>query len=167
VPAPDHPGHRELIAALVEALRDEERARREFRASLRRQAALLGQLSSLGLPTSTVVHRVARAQGLTLGLRERLRLAERFRKRRWRGTRCPADLGAAHGQSPSAASRSDWAIAPTDKESIMPKLVKRTTVTETEEFKEVEDGEEHEDEADEGEEEEEHEESTPARRRRR
>ncbi len=157
----------DLIADLVQALRAEESAREELRSARRRQAAALRELRALGIPSSRVAHRVAAARGLVLAFDERHRLAERLRKRRWRGTRCPDDLVSSHGQSSSAASRLDRALPPIDKESIMPTLVKRTTVTETEEFVEDPESTPEEDESDEEESEEAEEPDEPARSRRR
>jgi len=161
VPAAD------LLAALAEALLDEERARGQVRSALARQADILRQLRVLGLPDSTVAHRVASAQGITLPLAERLRMAERLRKRRSRRTGRPVDLAGADGLTPSATSSLSWAITPPQQEEAMAKLVKRTI---TEEY--VEEKDQDPDEVEEGAEEEEDgeepgEEEKPAKARRR
>jgi hypothetical protein len=155
------------LAALVEALLAEDGARREVRGALREQARLLRELRALGLPTTIVAHRVAVARGIALPIEERVRLANRLRKRAWRGTRGPTDLPGLDGLTPIAASPSDRALPPQRKEENMGKLIKRTI---TEEFVEEPDTEAEEQEAEEADEEEQaevEEDAPPARRRRR
>jgi hypothetical protein len=69
------------IADLVLALSDEEAARASVRDARARQADALIALRAAGLSIRAVAHRVARARGLTLPIGERLRFAERLRKR--------------------------------------------------------------------------------------
>lgn len=108
-----HPTAADLVAALVEVLAAEERARHEARVAVGRQARILHELRALGLPASTVAHRIAAAQGRALSLADRLRLAGRLRKLAWRrGTSGPAEVTEAHGQPVSVAASSDWAITP-------------------------------------------------------
>jgi len=169
-PATDH------LAELAQALRDEERARDEVRAVLNRQADLLRLLRSEGMTLPEVAHRVVRARGLVLPIAERLRLAERLRKRVSRRTTRPPNLAGSHGPAPSSIAPSDRALTPDHEEIDMPRIVKRTTVTEEyldrdklpeDEDQEVE-GEEDLDEHDgEAETEEEPEDATPRKRRRR
>lgn len=71
----------DLIADLVLALADEEGARCSLRAARIRQAELLRALRAEGIRLGVVAHRVARARGMVLPVGERLRLAERLRKR--------------------------------------------------------------------------------------
>ncbi len=156
-----------LVADLVKALLDEEAARREVRATLGRQAALLGELRGLGLPATRVAHRVAATRGLVLSLSDRLRLAGRLRKRAQRATACRADLAGAHGQTDPAVSPSEWALTPDDNESIMAKLVKRTITEEYEEKDQERDEDETEEEAEDVEEELEKEPAPSKRHRRR
>ncbi len=154
VPAPAD----DLIADLVQALLDEERARREVRAALRRQAELLHALRSEGFPATLVAHRVTSARGAVLPVRERLRVAQRLRKRALRETSRPAILAGAHGLTTVATSPSERALMPLHQESNMAaKLIKRVI---TEEFVEadedqealdaedVDESEDHDDEAD-------------------
>lgn len=150
---------------LLAALRDEESARAALRDALRRQAVALRELRRAGMVTSTIAAKVAKARGETLDLRHRLMLAERLRKRAWRGTHRPVDHAVADGQSPTPPPRSDRAMVPFYEEQVMPKLVKKTTVTE--EFVEPDD-QEVESETDETEEQDDEEETepTPSRRRR-
>ncbi len=71
----------DLIADLVQALLDEEAARGSAREARARQAELLRALRAEGIRLGVVAHRVARARGMVLPVGERLRLAERLRKR--------------------------------------------------------------------------------------
>ncbi len=131
MPRPDHPKHRELVAALLEVLVGEERARGEVRKALHRQAALLAELRSLGLPTTRVAHRLAFARGVPLSIGERLRLARRLRKRALRETRRPPILAASSGLPPLPTSPLDHrALTPGDEETNVAKLVKRTITEE-------------------------------------
>lgn len=75
----------DLIADLVLALDDEKEARCSLRTAQGRQAELLRALRSAGLRFQVIVHRVARARGIVLPLDEKLRFAERLRKRASRG----------------------------------------------------------------------------------
>jgi len=154
-----------LVDRLVRVLLAEEEARRAVREALREQAELLRELRAAGLPASRVAQRVALARGIVLPVRDRLRLAERLRKRAWRGTHRPRDLAAAHGLALAADSHSEGAIKPTnDLESNMGKLIKRTI---TEEYLEDEDREEEErDQEDGAEAEEAEDDDEPAPRRR-
>ena len=154
------------LADLLVALRDEDSARAALRDALHRQAVALWELRRAGMVTSTIAAKVAKARGETLDLRHRLKLAERLRKRAWRGTHRPVDHAVADGQSPIRTPPSDRAMVPINEEQIMPKLVKKTTVTE--EYVEPDDNDEIEDaEADvEDEAEESEEEPAPTRRRR-
>ena len=124
-PAADH------LTELAQALLDEERARDEVRAVLNRQADLLRLLRSEGMTLPEVAHRVVRARGLVLPIAERLRLAERLRKRVSRRTTRPPNLAGSHGLPPTSIAPSDRALTPDHQESNMAKLVKRTI---TEEF---------------------------------
>ena len=155
-----------LLAALADALLDEEKARSSVRAALRRQADLLQQLQRLGLPATRVAHRLGAARGEALSPGDRQRVARRLRKRAERETTRRAEHSGAHGLTASAISPSDRAITPDQKETPMAKLVKRTV---TEEFIE-EQPEEHdedleEEEAEDGGEEADEPEAKPARRR--
>jgi len=160
------------LAQLAQALLDEERARAEVRSAVHRQAVALRELRALGLPASTVAYRVAHARGLVLALPDRLRLAARLRKRAWRGTRCPDEVALSHGPALRTAPPCDRALPPESQENEMPRVVKRTTVTE--EFldpestdEEQDEVEEDVDEAEDAEEEPESAAPTPRRRRRR
>ncbi len=129
-----------LIAELVGALIAEERARQAVRAALREQGRLLHSLRAAGLPAGAVAHRVAAVRGIALPVRDRLRLAERLRKRAWRGTHRPVDLTGAHGQPSAADPRSDRAITPRREDPMAGKIVRKTTTT-VEEFTEKADEE--------------------------
>ncbi len=119
-----------LVDRLVAALFGEEEARRAVGDALREQARLLRELRAVGLPASRVAQRVALARGLVLPIEDRLRLAERLRKRAWRGTRRPADLALPHGQTASADSRSERAIMPVHGETTMPERLIKRVITE-------------------------------------
>jgi len=160
------------LADLVQALLAEEKARGEVREAVHRQALALRELRQLGMPASTVAHRVAHARGLVLALPDRLRLAERLRKRRWRGTRCPDEVVVSHGPGVVAAPPCDRALQPEHQESNMGKLVKKTVTVEEYLDPESPDDEQDEveedvDEAEDVEEESASSEPTPRRRRRR
>jgi hypothetical protein len=120
----------DLVSGLFQAMLDEERARAELRVALSRQAALLRELRTSGLPLTVVAQRIARARGVVMPIGERLRLAERLRKRVARRTTCPANNVAPHGQAASPTSRLDRVLPPNEKEMVMPKIVKRTVVEE-------------------------------------
>jgi hypothetical protein len=152
-----------LIERLVLALRAEEQTRSALRDALREQGRILRELRATGLPATTVAHRIAAARGIVLPVRDRLRLAERLRKRAWRGTGRPTDLAGAHGQPSAEDPRSDRAITPDHKESNVGKLIKRTI---TEEYLEDEEGDEEEQDEAEDDEAEEEVEDEPAPRRR-
>jgi len=77
----------DLIADLVQALLDEETAHGTVREARSRQAELLRALRTAGVRLGVVAHRVARARGTVLPVEERLRLAERLRKRASRASR--------------------------------------------------------------------------------
>lgn len=124
-----------LLDDLAQALLDEERARSEVRAALGRQAALLCQLRSLGVPATKVAQRIAAHRGQVLPVADRLRFARCLRKRAERETARRADLPGAHGLQHSPTAPSDQAAIspPVPKENTMPQILKRTTTT-TEEF---------------------------------
>jgi len=92
----------ELLEALASALLDEERARAAVREARVRQASALRQLQADGMTWSVIAHRVSRTQGRVLPVHERLRLAERLRKRACARKLVPADLAAAPGATASA-----------------------------------------------------------------
>lgn len=129
-----------LIDLLATAIRDEKAAREQRHAALATQARTLRELREAGISTSRIAHRLSKALGLVLDLRDRRRLAARLRKRRWRGTRCPDEEAQPHGLPPIPTPSSDRATPPDHQEPDMAKLIKRTIV---EEFVEGED-EEHE-----------------------
>jgi hypothetical protein len=157
-----------LIERLVRALRAEEAARRLVAAVVRRQARLLRDLGDLGMPASTVAHRVAAAQGISLPLDERLRFGARLRKRRWRGTRGPGDLRGPHRHLRPAASPCDRALPPVNREEIMAHLIRRTVeevyAAEAEDFEKLDEVDDAEVEEEEGVDEED---DRPAKRKRR
>jgi hypothetical protein len=160
------------LADLFQALLAEEKARDEVRAAVHRQAVALRELRRLGLPPSVVAQKVATARGLVLGLPDRLRLAERLRKRRWRGTRCPSEVVLSHGPPPSSITPLDRASPPDHQEATMAKLVKRTITEEFIETKKPDEDEDQEveedvDESDDVEEEPEGDAEPPRKRRRR
>jgi len=134
VPIPDYPKQADLVADLAAAQDDERQGRAQIRAAIRRQAELLRQLQAAGLPVTWVVHRLGAARGEALSPRDRQRIACRLRKRAERETQRRVDLSGSYGLQSVATPSSDRVLPPTDEESIMPKLVKRTVVTETEEF---------------------------------
>lgn len=124
-------GPQDLIAGLWQALQAEDSAAAAARAARGTQAKLLGELRALGVPTTRAVHRLAALGHLALPVGERLRLAERLRKRARRGTGRPELPLGAHGVAePAALPSSERAPPPDTKESDMGKLFKRTTVTE-------------------------------------
>ena len=151
-----------LVDRLVLALRAEEQTRSALRDALREQGRILRELRATGLPATTVAHRIAAARGIALPVHDRLRLAERLRKRAWRGTHRPVDLAGPHGQPSATDPRSDRAITPDHKESNVGKLIKRTI---TEEYLEDDEGDEEEQEAEDDETEEEVDEEPAPRRR--
>jgi hypothetical protein len=71
----------DLIADLALALADEEEARCSLRTAQARQAELLRALRTASVSFGVIAHRVTRAQGAALPVSDRLRLAERLRKR--------------------------------------------------------------------------------------
>jgi hypothetical protein len=71
----------DMIADLVLALADEENARGSAREARARQAEALRALRAAGLRHGEIAHRVVRARGAVLPMEERLKLAERLRKR--------------------------------------------------------------------------------------
>jgi hypothetical protein len=77
----------DLIAELVQALLDEEAARDRAGEARTKQAELLRSLRERGLRFTSVAHRVSRARGWLLTTAERVRLADRLRKRRERDRR--------------------------------------------------------------------------------
>jgi hypothetical protein len=167
------------VAAIAKALRSERRARRVLDAASDRSGCAMRALVDLGLPGFQIAAKVARAMGETLTTKGKQRLAWKLRKRARAsraGERVLEFEAAGHGE-PAASGAS----LP-GKETHMPKLLKRTTVTE--EYVEPEDLAHHEAEAanddveadddevddeDEGEEgdEDEDEDTAPARRARR
>lgn len=157
-----------LIDQLARSLLAEEEARRSVRDALREQATLLRELRGEGLALGRIAHRLGRALGHALSVRERLRLAERLRKRAARArTDRPPDLAVTHGQPPIVDARSDRALMP-EKESTMPKkLIRRTVVEEfTQDIDDFEDQDHEQDDEDEdGDDESEENEATPVRRR--
>jgi hypothetical protein len=156
-------GSASLLEQLVRSLLTEEQTRSALRNALREQGRILRELRATGLPTTTVAHRISAARGIVLPVRDRLRLAERLRKRAWRGTHRPVDLASAHGQVLTVDPRSDRALTPDHEESNMGKLIKRTI---TEEYLEDEEGDEEEQDEAEDDETEEEVEDEPAPRRR-
>lgn len=151
------PSEAAAIADLVQALRDEGAARNGVRAALRREAAALDELRRMGLQSSTIAHRVSKALGLPLSLRERRRLADSLRQRRSRLRRGRTErhgrLVGAPISGEGADLESPRAISPPTEEMTMSRIVKRTVTTTTEEFlddptmeDEVRDGEETQDE---------------------
>lgn len=71
----------DMIAELVLALLDEESAREKAGDARAKQAELLRSLRDHGLRLTAVAHRVSRARGWLLPVADRIRLAERLRKR--------------------------------------------------------------------------------------
>lgn len=124
-----------VFGHLMDAILDEERARKAARLARERQVAAIEELRRSGLPVTAVASRVAHARGENLAVEGRLRFAERLRKRARRGTRCPLEMGRPHGLlQPDAAPSDQAAISPpVPKENTMPQILKRTTTT-TEEF---------------------------------
>lgn len=121
----------ELIAALWRALQEEDAATSVASAARTSQARLLGELRLAGVPTTRAVHGLAALWKMTLSIRDRLRLAERLRKRARRGTSRPALPFASHGVvATSGLPLSERALPPGTEESDMGKLFKRTTITE-------------------------------------
>lgn len=119
------------VTTLWAALRAEDDALAAAAQARAQQAQLLHELREGGLPTTHVAHRLATYWGTPLSIRDRLRLAERLRKRARRGTRRPALLPAPHGLPAEAPIRSaEGAITPADQENAMGKLLKRVTTEE-------------------------------------
>jgi hypothetical protein len=143
----------DLVADLARALLDEEHARAELRATLDRQADLLHQLRAEGLTLPVVAGRVLRCRGLVLPITQRLKVAERLRKRAARRTTRPLDLVGAHGLDPTPASLCGRAITPEEQEVDMARIVKKTTTVTTEYVEPEEPDEDQEVETDEAEEE--------------
>jgi hypothetical protein len=152
-----------LVDRLVAALLDEEQGRRAVHEALTEQGSLLRELRAAGVPATRVAHRILAARGVALPVRDRLRLAERLRKRAWRTLR-PVDLAASHGQPRLAGPRSDRALTPGKEDVMAGKIVKRTTTT-VEEFEDEDGDEEVEEDGDEVEEEAEAEDEPAPRRR--
>lgn len=121
----------DLVSRLMEALQAEDAASEAARRARAAQAGLLAALRRLGVPTTRAVHRLAALGQLALPVGERLRLAERLRKRARRGTGRPGLPLGAHGVAEAASlPSSERAPQPDTEENTMGKLFKRTTVTE-------------------------------------
>lgn len=121
----------DLVSRLMEALRAEDAAAEAARRARAAQAGLLCALRKLGVPTTRAVHRLASLGQLALPIGERLRLAERLRKRARRGTGRPGFPLGAHGVAEATSlPSSERAPLPDTEENTMGKLFKRTTITE-------------------------------------
>jgi hypothetical protein len=90
----------DLIAELVQALLDEEAARGRAGDARARQAELLSNLRQQGLRLTAVAHRVSRLRGWVLSIPDRIRLAERLRKRATRNRADRSDRNAEPASHP-------------------------------------------------------------------
>ena len=126
-----------LVAALEEAVRAERAAlaalsaaREVHQRAMARTTEVAAELQAAGIPMTRIALVVAREIGLPASVAARRRLAARLRQRtaRRRVTASHADHAgsppvACHGSLPSS-------MAVHERESHMPKLIKKTTVTE-------------------------------------
>ena len=115
-----------LFEQLTAALQEKEDARQRLRAAERRELAILTGLHESGMPWSQVAARWAKARGQVLTLRERQRLAARFRQWASRVTR-------GHGFQPSTDGDEASRLVASGQTEIAPMpatLIRRTTTVE-------------------------------------